>query len=269
MENDEITDAVENEDALGLGEAQQEDIIAFDDNAVEGNGDMANPDSDSDDEPPRNMQGDQAEQDHLEEEDRVFQPAAKPKNKLMRSVPVKKRPERWIVRTGGIRKSRRLASIKCKQMIKRMAAQLSHASDEDDVFTDDDAEDVHPDDQDDVSNNIPQVDGNYTLLAGDVFSVRDIDYFSRTATDVLLQQPDRAYGLAQYLNLDVPIGVSLAHNRAFFLPQDDNLVRSRILSASEGQLSLGQESPAAPRRPSLWRRRLQRLRGFLDRLGRK
>ena len=234
---------------------------------------------------------DQAEHNQLGEADFVLRPVLlgevpafiRPRSGLVRSAPVKRRPERWIVRQGGIRKSRRLASMKCKQMIKKIAVRLSNASDEeDDVFGGYDDEDMvdiplvdddqHRDDlgpaaDDNREANIPQVDGNYTLLAGDVFSAMDIDYFSTQATDVLHQRPDRAYSLAQYLDLAVPTDGVLECNRVFLLPPSGDFVRSRILSTSEGQLSLG--NVLAVRRPSMWRRQLQRLRGFLDRRGRR
>ena len=192
---------------------------------------------------------------------------SQPRNKIARSAPVKRKPERWIVRQhGGVRKSRRLASVKCRQIIKKIAIQWSTDNEEDDGRDGDDETRVLDNNcETDRNRNVPQVDGNYTLPEG-VFSMSDIAYFTTAARDVLLQQPDRAYSLVQYLNLDVPTGD--VHHAFLQPPTTGALVRSRILSTSEGQLSSHYGS-ATVRRPSRWRRRLQRLRGFLDQLARK
>ena len=139
---------------------------------------------------------------------------------------------------------RRLASVKCRKIIIKIVIQWSTACYEEDGVRDGDDETKVLDNncETDRDRNVPQVDGNYTLPDG-VFSVSDIAYFTTAARDVLLQ----------YLNLDVPTGD--VHQAFLQPPTTGALVRSRILSTSEGQLS-SHHGSATVRRPSRWRRRL-------------
>jgi hypothetical protein len=109
-------------------------------------------------------------------------------------VPVQKRPEKWIIRKGDkapdIRKSRRVPSVRCREKIRKLAARLAQSdSEEEDEHVDstncNQMMDIvlHDDDDGDDRGRdhtpgIPQVDGNYTLLAQDVFSAADIDYYT-------------------------------------------------------------------------------------------
>ena len=182
------------------------------------------------------------------------------RNKLKRSAPVKKRPEHWVVRPKGpkvIRKSRRLASIKCRERIRTIAVQLENEDEFDDIQIDDHNDQECDDKQ---QAGIPQVDGNYTLQNQDVFSANDIAYLS---SEILRQTPAIAYSLAHRLHLDVPADGALSRNRVYFLPPDYSLTRFRVFSISDGSLS---QLSTPTRRPSAWRRQLRRLRGFLDKI---
>ena len=190
----------------------------------------------------------------------------KPKARVVRSAPVKRKPEKWIVRDGvkslGVRKSRRVASVKCREKIRKLAAKLARS----------DSEDEHGDDEgrheDDVRIDcsqplgIPQVDGNYTIE--NVFSAIDIEYYTNTnefarRSEELRNFPERASKLMQSLDLVIPNNNPCEH----FATAANGLARSRVMSISDGQLS---QVSHTDHRPSIWRRRLRRLRRFLDNL---
>ena len=193
--------------------------------------------------------------------------SAQVQRKLKRSAPVKKKSEHWVVRSKGpkeIRKSRRLASIKCRERIKTIAAQYDNDEFED-IVLDDQTNDVQQaDDHNELAEEhppvIPQIDGNYTLYDRDVFSAADIAYLS---SEILRHAPERAYSLAQQLHLEVPTHGVLSRNHVYLLPPDHNLTRLRVFSTSDGNLS---QISTPVHRPSAWRRQLRRLRGFLDRM---
>ena len=136
-----------------------------------------------------------------------------------------------------------------------------------------------------------QVDGNYTLAASswqeialiyvqddedEVFNLRTIDFlngsltcrerFEASAHLLLRNDTGRAFELTQQLDLAVDeqednssaSRICLRHPGSRLVGED--FARSRIISISEGYLS----ESGPPR--SRWRKRLLRVRAFLDRL---
>ena len=178
------------------------------------------------------------------------------KRNKIKTVPMRKN----LVPTGqGVRKSKRKASRECRTFLKQIAVRLANGSDDDGEY-------------------VPQVDGNYTLAIPaygdahdtlDVFDAGAIAFFSGAQSSARTEQdvPDavRAYQLTQQLDLAVTDGCSASLFHSPSLSNADNLTRSRILSISAGFLPECDLLPESLKQ-SRWRRRLLRLRAFLDRL---
>ena len=150
------------------------------------------------------------------------------------------------------------------------------AEDEVSVYEGDDEDDSTRDDSD---NDMAQLDGGITpdsLSAtsdGAQGSVKCDDnnrtelekFINAVGSNTFHQYPERALRLTQTLDLNVPPTSEYRQLREVSdLGASRNLVRSRIMSTSEGQISQAAADPN--RRPSAWRRQVMRLRKFLDRL---
>ena len=135
-------------------------------------------------------------------------------------------------------------------------------------------------------DDVPQVDGNYTLLhddqfiddtisdQGSLFGESHIEYMSNNLSeslsnarhdafreslrDIINEDNGRAFRLVQRLNLEIPFTGRIVSNRVYTIPP---ILRLPLSSVSEADLY--QE---APRAPSAWHRRWQRLKTFLARL---
>ena len=173
--------------------------------------------------------------------------------------PPKRKRKRKILSPSehGVRKSSRMASKKCSKFLKQIAVRLTTDSD-DEIW-------------------IPQVDGNYTLDNDDpknVFDAESISFFSgekssvRTAQSVQeLSDSVRTYQLTQQLDLAVTEQYSAVLSCPPRVRYENPLTRSRILSISAGSLPDGDHVPVPESsQRSRWRKRLLRLRAFLDRL---
>ena len=79
--------------------------------------------------------------------------------------------------------------------------------------------------------------------------------FASSVHTTLRNDTGRAYGLAQKIDLEIPVDGNILHNRVYILPPywrwTDPIHRSRVASAS---LSVVNEAVPGPRRPSVWSR---------------
>ena len=225
--------------------------------------------------------------------------------RLFRSTPVTQnmKPKQLAIKNTAIRKSKRLAIVKSRKIIKAIAAKLNQntSSDTESLTSendslegntsiekeenddnnssgwyegDDEEEDIdykikeeeNYDDNGDESYERDEEDDNHDKITGEVQNtIRQLD--GGITPDSLTPTSNRSLDsqwiriTLEALDLNKPGVINIQNNVS-----TTNLARSRIMSTSEGQLS---QHSNPNHRPSIWRRRLMRLRNFLDRLYKK
>ena len=206
--------------------------------------------------------------------------------KLFRSAPVtqKMKPKQLAIKKNtGVRKSKRLAIVKTRKIIKAIAAKLnqntssdtesstdkdidlenkSHTeTDEEETDGEGGSERYEGDNEEETGEN--RDEGNSHEVENYIFQLDGgITPDSLTSPSNSSQNSNGPeVNLFEALDLWTP-GLINTHNKVII----HNLPRSRIISTSDGQLSQKSEQN---HRPSMWRRQLMRLRSFLDRLYKK